>query len=163
MALATPETVPTGKLQFTFPAGDRRDPKYVSYVPSGYITMKPHSYVSAAKNSIHNRAGSYNHSKCGMVYKEAYVLERVEGRWFILYAIPENTLWSDLPWMIDKVTTSYNRNPKYISYRETPDEPSYIVSETTDRVAAPMSMDEYAAWRISVDRELRKAENDSAV
>lgn len=64
----------------------------------------------------------------------AYILENVEGSWFVLYEIPPNT--TEPPWYKDVST-----------YRS-----GYGWRDT--KRARPMSREEYATWRVQVDREL---------
>lgn len=65
---------------------------------------------------------------------ESFILENVEGKWFKLYEIPAGSLtppWHRRPFPNDSPSFSWNRVK-----------------------AIPMTKDEYAAWRIQVDREL---------
>jgi hypothetical protein len=155
MPLAKKETMVLGKLKFTPPVGRKKDlPKYMSYVPGGIdCVARLHHAIGDAKNSVRNRAWQYRGGE--PAFKESYILEMVEGEWFVLYYIPDGTTESTLPWKTEVTYASYRRNPDYVSYTETPNESTFVRDEKTVMVTRPMTADEYADWRVAVDRELR--------
>jgi hypothetical protein len=61
--------------------------------------------------------------------RAAKILENVDGKWYVLFDIRQGTL--DLPWFKETIGW-YNRERK---------------------VAKPMTRDEYAEWRLAVERE----------
>lgn len=64
----------------------------------------------------------------------AKILELVDGEWYVLYDIPANTQYDDLPWVKD-----VPRGWRY-DWR-------------TVKRSVPMTRDEYADWRVAVERE----------
>lgn len=64
---------------------------------------------------------------------DAKILENVEGDWYVLFDIPKGTDRNNLPWK-KKRTSWYYRNEER-------------------KVAKPMTRDEYAEWRLAVERE----------
>ena len=71
------------------------------------------------------------HAKANQKFKEARILENVEGEWFTLYLVTPNV--TRLPWT-----------------REEPRRPgsSYKIWRSV-----PMTREEYAEWRIKVEHE----------
>lgn len=78
------------------------------------------------------------HAKLGLRHhynnrNAAKILENIEGEWYTLFDIPAGTTTQELPWM-KKRTSWYWRNEER-------------------KVAKPMTRDEYAEWRLQVERE----------
>lgn len=93
----------------------------------------------------------YYQKKYRTFYKEAFVLENVDGEWYVLYHIPEGTEEDDLPWMKDSWV-----NTKYSYWGRQFTEPTYKPEEYRhEKVSRPMSTDEYVDWRIKVELEKR--------
>jgi hypothetical protein len=70
------------------------------------------------------------HHNYGMSH-DAKILENVEGQWYVLFDIKKGTERTALPWY-KEMTGWYSRGRK---------------------VAKPMTRDEYAEWRLAVERE----------
>jgi|ERR1043166_6027864 hypothetical protein len=79
--------------------------------------------LGSVKNAYHH-AGTYNAA--------SKILENVDGDWYTLFDIPAGTLYRDLPWV---------------------KEASYSWRGTPQKTAVPMTRDEYAEWRLKVERE----------
>lgn len=132
-------------------------PRYASYVVGS--GMKLHRRVCDAKNSFHNRGWTSVEDRYGAlplkVTRRSFILENVDGKWYVLYDIPDGTKHEDLPWMKeyfrsygqDVLVTDYHRNNSY--YQEKFKDGSYKIFKK----ATPMSTDEYVAWRLAVERE----------
>jgi hypothetical protein len=120
-------------LKFTF--DDVKEPvtiKYASYVPGAWEAFRTHRYLGAAKQSLMNRARTYY----GKGMKPGKILEMVDGVWYTLYDVKEGTLPNDVPWKKDVEKGGWRDK--------------YVV-----RKSVPMTREEYAEWRIAVDREAR--------
>lgn len=63
---------------------------------------------------------------------DSKILENVDGQWYVLHAIPAGATYEDLPW-VKKSRSNWR-------HRE------------LDR-AKPMTREEYAEWRLAVERE----------
>jgi hypothetical protein len=61
----------------------------------------------------------------------AKILENVDGKWYVLFDIPKGLSYKELPW-VKEIVGWYDRGRK---------------------VAKPMTRDEYAEWRLAVERE----------
>lgn len=160
-------------LRFTPPPEEPKGfPRYASYVVG--LGIKTHSRVTDAKNSFRSRGFTRyetdevigkNHDnspryKTFYGAKHSFILENVNGTWYVLYEIPEKTLSSDLPWMktfikdtkytgggvlrLD-VFEKYEYNKKL---REAEPERFRLFKK-----AVPMTQDEYVEWRLAVQRE----------
>jgi len=90
-----------------------------------------------AQGSLFNTYGDIGHAKNayhahGMwADGQCFILERVEDSWYILYTIEGRTQYPNLPWV--SKASGYYANP--------------------DPRARPMTRDEYAEWRLAVERE----------
>lgn len=62
------------------------------------------------------------------------ILELVDGEWYVLYDIPANAQYNDLPW-VKEITRGWQH------------------SWGTVKKSVPMTRDEYAEWRVAVERE----------
>ena len=136
-----------------------RTPKYASYVASPYShTMNTHSSIGSVKLSIYNRAGSYGTDG----YYESFLLELVDGEWYVLYHVEKGTKHDELPWMYPLEVVEYKLRP--MTQQELDARPSYMRGPgyttdkydrrvTTVRRNRPMTREEYAEWRVAVDRE----------
>ena len=119
-------------------------PRYASY---GNGVMKTHVSVGAAKQSLSHRVETYKG------WGEGFILELVDGEWFILYHVKDGTATDDLPW---KKRFWYRGYGYYGSSR-------YFVKPTwigesdleTATISVPMTKDEYAEWRVKVELEKR--------
>jgi len=87
--------------------------------------FRVYSNLGSAKNAYHH---SYTR-------KDAMILENVNGEWYVLYTIPAGTMYKDLPWVKEVATRWYSYGPG------------------TAVRAVPMTREEYAEWRIKVERE----------
>jgi len=65
-------------------------------------------------------------------YSNVKLFENVDGDWYLLYSVPKGSLYGDLPW-VKQVGYSWRSTP----YKK----------------AVPMTRDEYAEWRVRVERE----------
>jgi hypothetical protein len=83
-----------------------------------------HDDLGSAKNSYHAH-GHHNNAK---------ILENVGGQWYVLFDIPKGTDYKDLPWVKEVTIGGWYSN-------------------RTGHRARPMTRDEYAEWRIQVERE----------
>ena len=76
---------------------------------------------------------AHSHRNYGGRYA-AKILENVEGQWYVLHDIKAGTTYENLPWVKETqggYWTGYNKRKK----------------------AIPMTRDEYAEWRVAVERE----------
>lgn len=110
-------------LKFTPPKATGRYALFVDYGNDRGL-FKTFDELGSAKLSWRHHAS----------YDAAKILELVEGEWFTLFDIPAKTEYANLPWVKD-VNQSWRAH-----YR------------TTKR-AVPMTRDEYAEWRLAVERE----------
>lgn len=164
--------MPQGKrLKFVPPKEeDKKLPRYASYVVGH--GMKLHGRLGDAKNSFNNRGWKYIDTGQTEEYYgqtrpvrvrvtgHAFILENVEGEWFVLYEIPEGTKRDDLPWMKEYyVDYRYNYNTSL--YSDHMRQSDYYQARIKEGVAkiekrrAPMTTDEYVSWRIAVELERR--------
>lgn len=152
MSLKSAEKPNATKLRFSPPKEkEKKIPRYASY---GGGLMKTHTSIGAAKQSLSNRVSYVDNSDRSIPYysrqtkwHEGFILEMVYGEWFILYHVPERTALDDLPWKKDVwVNKTYGWTQFY--------EPSHDPDRYTRfRKAYPMTRDEYADWRVRVERE----------
>jgi hypothetical protein len=114
-------------------------PRYASYA-SG--ELKTHRTLSGARNSLNNRA------KRSSGWKQGFILESVDGEWYVLYHVPEGARYEDLPWVHKRWK---HRLYKWYYYTE----PSSLSlgSYTVEHYSRPMTTDEYVQWRLAVERE----------
>jgi hypothetical protein len=136
-------------LKFVPPKEDAKSfPRYASY---GAGQLKTHGTLSGARNSLNNRTAPYGYKSEGK-YKQGFILENVDGEWYVLYHVEEGSKYEDLPW-VKKVWKhkqygwKYDHDPSENSSWHKADD--YKV----EYVSTTMSKDEYADWRISVERE----------
>jgi len=85
----------------------------------------------------HAKLGYYHHGR----HYDSKILETVAGEWYTLFEIPAGTERSQLPWVGD-VQQGWRNNWGRI------------------RRAVPMTREEYAEWRIRVERERIEREFD---
>lgn len=125
-----------------------KTPRYASFTGG---TMKVHTKVGHAKQSLRNRSYRYDSQLRKAVWNEGFILQQVDGTWYILYYVPEGTEFEDLPW----VHPQWVRHGQYYSDRRW-DEPTYRPEEyKKNYVSRPMTRDEYADWRVKVELERR--------
>jgi len=125
-------------------------PRYASY---GSGQLKTHGTLSGARNSLHNRTAPYGWSwKDDAKWKQGFILENVEGEWYVLYHVEEGATRDSLPWM-KKVWKHKQYGWKYD--HDPSSNSSFHKAENyeVEYVATAMSKDEYAAWRVAVERE----------
>src|ERR1700754_2226885 len=67
------------------------------------------------------------------VRNDAKILENVDGDWYVLYEVKAGTERENLPWMKEQNDWRHYRQGI--------------------KVAKPMTRDEYAEWRVQVERE----------
>lgn len=126
-------------------------PRYASYVVGA--GMKTHVRLSDAKNSWRNRGWTHKDRK--YVTRHAFILENVEGEWFVLYEIPEGITETELPWYKEFYKDQWGYSP-YDDYHQ---KNSYyqrkLESGDARIVKRPttMSTDEYVQWRLAVEKE----------
>lgn len=144
-------------------------PRYASYAAG---TLKTHGAISGAKNSLNNRMwmsiidpdepkiecyGRLD-DNYKTVTSHAFLLENVSGEYFTLYEILPGLTKEELPWTKEyyrdrfgyvSLVTDYHRNSEY--YQKLFAKGDYQVF----RKAAPMTTDEYVAWRVAVELEIR--------
>ena len=161
-------------LKFTPPKEEAGNlPKYASYVVND--GMKVHHRTVDAKNSWRNRGWTrqidpnqpkkegYNgimRDNYRNVTRHAFILQNVDGEWFVLYEIKPGLTEQELPWYKEYIKpvgstwdrngwlyTDKERNSEY--YQKALAEGSYKLYKK----ATPMTREEYAEWRVSVDRE----------
>jgi hypothetical protein len=98
--------------------------RYGLYVEGGR-TMKLFDALSSAKLSYHfNNYG----------FPNAKILENVDGQWYVLHDIKDVHSYGDLPWVKEVQRGYYSSYAKY-------------------KKAVPMTREEYAEWRVAVERE----------
>jgi hypothetical protein len=95
--------------------------------------FKTYDDLGSAKNSFHYRR------YYGMTV--GYILENVDGDWYALYKITPENVKDHAPWQ--KETTSGGWRSSYTIWR-----------------AKPMTRDEYAEWRVAVERERIQERSD---
>lgn len=157
-----------GPLKFVPPKEEQKAYRYASYAGG---EMKLHGGVGFAKNSLNNRMWTYVDTdevdkrrtdySGKTVYKQkrvtnhAFLLEQIEGEWFVLYEIKPGSTEDELPWM-KEYYYSYGRWDLLTPYiRESSHYAPRIKSgEYPTRFrSAPMTTDEYVTWRLKVERE----------
>lgn len=125
------------------PPKDEVLPRYASY---GAGQMKTHTELGSAKQSLSHRCGSWGEHPWRA---EGFILELVDGEWFVLFHVPEGTKTDDLPWKADVW-----RDRRYNYSLRT--EPTYRPQEyTKSRVSRAMTREQYAEWRVAVELERR--------
>lgn len=155
-------------LEFIPPKEEAKDsPRYASYVVGS--GMKPHGGVGHAKNSWNNRGWEYVETgeiteSYGRMYperkrvtKHGFILENVNGKWYVLYEIKPGLTKDELPWMREYIKDGWSWRP-YTDYMKNSKYYQEKITEGTWRIAkksTPMSREEYVAWRIKVELESR--------
>lgn len=86
-------------------------------------TFVQYATLGSAKSAYYRRFGG------SRAAAEIKILELIDGDWYVLHTVPPRTTRKNLPWM----------KPSYYSYEGVK--------------ARPMTRDEYAAFRLSVERE----------
>lgn len=155
-------------LKFTPPKEERQAYRYASYAGG---EMKLHGGIGFAKNSLNNRMWTRVNTEevvrkdyegkdvygSKLVTKHAFLLENVDGEWFVLYEIKPGLTRNELPWMKEyfygyyrwtELTSYYRENKYYAQKIQNGEYP-------TQWRATPMSTDEYVAWRLAVELERR--------
>lgn len=110
-------------LKFTPPKTVAKYALFTETPVSGKTTFKSYDDLGSAKNAYHAKYGV-----------NAKILESVDGEWYVLHNIPTGTRYENLPW-VKEVESGWRTD-----YRKT-------------KRAKPMSREEYAEWRLSVERE----------
>lgn len=159
-------------LAFVPPKEDAKNlPRYASYVVGS--GMKLHSRIVDAKNSWRNRG--WHHVDTGelverygqmrperkYVTKQAFILENIKGQWFVLYNIEAGLTEDELPWKKEFLVGGYYNNTLMTDYIRGNSYYQQKIADGTYKVVkknAPMTTDEYVAWRIQVELELRGIE-----
>lgn len=159
-------TLKSSSLKFVPPKEELKAYRYASYAGS---EMKLHGGIGFAKNSLNNRMWTRvdtdevaytdslgkTHFKMKSVTKHAFLLEQVEGEWFVLYEIQPGSTRDELPWMKEyyysygrwNLLTPYIRESSYYA-------PKLASGEhKTSFRPTPMTTDEYVEWRLAVERE----------
>lgn len=121
-------------------------PRYASY---GAGQMKTHTSIGAAKQSLANRCGAYYSHQ---TWREGFILELVDGEWYVRYHVTEGMRDDDLPWYVD----AWEYTGPHSWYRS-----NYLYTEPTwdkdnyrkVRVNRSETKEDYAAWRVQVALE----------
>jgi hypothetical protein len=132
-------------------------PRHASYVVGS--GMKVHGTVAAAKNSFNARGFEYvenpdwkegdsYYNRRHYVTKQAFILENIDGEWYVLHDIKPGLKSDELPWYKDVwIHNTY-------SWRNTMVKPTYQEEDYKKiRQSFPMTRDEYVNWRLAVERE----------
>lgn len=132
-------------LKFTPPKAQKL-PRYASY---GSGQMKTHTSIGAAKQSLAYRCGPRWRRD---TWEEGFVLELVDGEWFIRYHVTDGMNDNDLPWKVDAwKMNKYSPYCNGITFTKPRNDPEY----TKIRLNRPETKEEYAAWRVQVELEKR--------
>lgn len=126
--------------------------RYATYVSGS--GMKVFGDLGSAKLSLYDKlslyaVSSYYYPSQGnrATTKAAQILELVDGEWFTLFDIPEGSTYITLPWV-----KKFWKHKKYGWHRDY--FPTYNPEEYEETYrAVPMTRDEYAQWRLAVERE----------
>ena len=110
-------------LKFNPPKQVARYALWLSKASAKYA-FRTYTTLGDAKNAYHFRGHR----------QDAKILENVDGQWYVLHDIPAGTEYKELPW-VKKVQHGWRSN--------------YDIN----RKAVPMTRDEYAEWRLAVERE----------
>jgi hypothetical protein len=117
--------------------------KYGVWVDGHGFRVK--SNLGAAKQSAYAKAGIYDISSTTDVTRNRVVItEQVDGEWYTLFDVPAGTPCSEIPWRKQVPTRRYNYDRR-------------VYEDSTKAKSVSMTREEYAEWRIKVDRE-RQAE-----
>lgn len=153
-------------LKFTPPPEDAKGlPKYASYVVGA--GMKTHSRLVDAKNSWRNRGWHYAETgqliqrydkmvpERKYVTKDAFILENVDGEWYVLYTIKAGLTEEELPWMREYMVGGWNDQP-YTDYLKGHEYYQKKIASGEYKIvkkSTPMTRDEYVEWRLAIQRE----------
>ncbi len=146
------------------PAVAKKLPRYASYAGG---VMKTHHRIGDAKNSLNNRmwttVGQYPDRERVTTY--AAILENIKGQWYSLYEVPEGSTYKTLPWVKAQFRPGYYST--WMNVDEYKDNPYYGPKLTNGELTVqynnvPMTVDEYVAWRIQVEREIWESELEKA-
>lgn len=154
-------------LVFTPPKEEAKQYRYASYVVGS--GLKVHNGIGPAKNSLRNRgwnyvateevAGTYHDGspryKRKYVTAHGFILENVDGTWYVLYEIKPGLTEEELPWMKEYLVGTW-QNSLYSEYHKTNKYYQDKIADGSYKVvkkATPMSTDEYVEWRLAVERE----------
>lgn len=130
------------------PPKEPRLPRYASY---GAGEMKTHTSLGAAKLSLGHRCGNYSWYRSDASWKEGFILELIDGEWYIRFHVKEGTKDDELPW---KKEAWIGRRYGYTEIRFT--EPTYRPEDYKKTViSVPETKEEYADWRVRVELEKR--------
>lgn len=122
-------------------------PRYASY---GTGSLKTHRTLSGARNSLNNRTADWNWKhKADATWKQGFILENVEGEWYVLYHVEEGATFEQLPWVHKRWRHKQYGWTYYEQPTFTPDPENYRV----EYFSRAMTTDEYVAWRLQVERE----------
>lgn len=132
-------------------------PRYASY---GEGVLKAHTTIGGAKQSLAHRCVRVDHDsdlpyyQRPRIWRQGFILESVNGEWFVLHHVPEGTKSDDLPWKKDRWI-----HKQYSWTLDTP--PKYKPEDYShDRVTTVMTRDQYADWRVKVELERRGIDDD---
>jgi hypothetical protein len=135
-------------LKFVVPPEEKTVNRYGVWVEGyGFAVRRQ---LGAAKQTAYNRAGIYGYywgSKRDeqQTNNRIVITELVDGEWYVLFDVPKGTKFKDLPWV-------KNTGPKRWDWQAN----RFVVrEEDAEFKAVPMTRDEYAEWRVAVDREQR--------
>lgn len=82
---------------------------------------------------VYNDLGSVkNAAHQKLRWSNVKILENIDGDWYQLHTVEKGTAYGDLPW-VKEIGYSWRGSPR--------------------KRAVPMSRDEYAEWRVAVERE----------
>ncbi len=147
-------------LEFKPPAEKKiKLPRYASYSQG---VMKVHGRICDAKNSLNNRMWRYENRV--RVASESFLLEMVEGKYYVLYHIPEGATKDNLPWVKEFVSTRWSGRILFDSVKDN----KFYLDKIADgsyrlvKESTTMSTDEYVAWRIAVEHERLGIKKESA-
>ncbi len=127
-------------LKFTPPQSQRY--LYATFVDTQYgPSFRVHSNLGAAKQSLYYQTGlNWAYGSAKETKWDGKVLRNIEGEWYVLHDVPAGTKRDELPWIKEVTRYSYGGEPR------------------KTKKAVPLDREEYADWRIAVDRERRAEE-----
>lgn len=135
-------------------------PRYASYVVGD--GMKTHGSIGAAKHSFNYRGYAGYRGKT----KHSFILENVNGKWYILYEIAEGLKSDELPWVKEFIrdTKYYWDNGQLLEDFNSSEYRRKLREEDparfkTFKKSVPLSKEEYVKFRLAVQLEELK-END---
>lgn len=154
-------------LKFVPPKSEEKKfPRYATYVHGA--DMKTHSAIGPAKNSLNNRMWTYRESDqtrkdyAGRdvpvrekVTRPAFLLEMVDGEYYVLHEVKEGSKFEDLPWVKEYLVGSWHNKP-YTDYEKDNKYYQDKIADGSYRIvhkAVPLTTDEYVNFRLAVARE----------